>query len=149
MTEPASDGTARQRLDKWLWQARFVKTRSLAAKLVAGGHVRVNSDKASKPALQVGPGDVLTFPQGDLIRVVRIAAIGMRRGPAREAQTLFEDLAPPAEQIAERRDARDARPPRYEGKGRPTKRDRRAIDRAKRAEDVTNDIPPSCPDENG
>ena len=82
------------RLDKWLWQARFCKTRSVAAKLVSGGRVRVNTVKVSKSAYRVGPGDTLTFPQGREIRVVRIVALGARRGPASEAQMLYEDLAP-------------------------------------------------------
>ncbi|PIE11584.1 MAG: RNA-binding protein S4 [Rhodobacterales bacterium] len=112
-----SDTPQKIRLDKWLWQARFVKSRSLAASLVTGGRVRVNSDKAHKPAHSVAPGDVLTFPQGDVVRVVRIAALGTRRGPAPEAQTLYQDLTPPA---PEKR-------PRAGGE-RPTKRDRRAID---------------------
>ena len=114
---------AKIRLDKWLWQARFFKTRALSAKQVSGGHVRVNSTKASKPAQSVGPGDVLTFPQARRIRVVRIVAVGDRRGPAPEAQALYEDLSPPEPPQNERPAA-----PRFEGKGRPTKRDRRKLD---------------------
>jgi len=108
------------RLDKWLWQARFFKTRTLAGKVVAGGHVRVNSLRAAKPAQRVGAGDTLTFPQGDRIRVIRVLAPGERRGPAAEAQTLYEDLTT----------ARDDVPhsPRFDGKGRPTKIDRRSLD---------------------
>ena len=112
------------RLDKWLWQARFFKTRSLSAKMVSGGHVRVNSEKVSKPAHAVGPGDVLTFPQARRVRVIKIVALGERRGPAPEAQALYEDLAPleemPKEEVPQS--------PRFEGKGRPTKRDRRKLD---------------------
>jgi len=113
---------ARIRLDKWLWHARFFKTRGLSAKLVSGGHVRVNSEKVSKPAYAVAPGDVLTFPQSRRIRVIRVVAIGERRGPAPEAATLYEDLSP--------EDAQSDVPaaPRFEGKGRPTKRDRRKLD---------------------
>lgn len=112
------------RLDKWLWQARFFKTRSLSAKVVGGGHVRVNSTRVNKPAFGVGPGDVLTFPQARQVRVVRILALGNRRGPAAEAATHYEDLAPPEPQ------PRNSVPPtpKYEGKGRPTKRDRRKLD---------------------
>jgi len=84
----------RIRIDKWLWQARFFKTRGLAAALVAGGHLRLNGAKTAKPGHAVGPGDVLTFPQGGHIRVVRIQACGLRRGPAPEARALYEDLAP-------------------------------------------------------
>lgn len=111
---------AKLRLDKWLWFARFFKTRGLASKMVSAGHVRVNSVKASKPAQTVGPGDMLTFAQGDHIRVVRIEALGHRRGPAPEAQSLYTDLSGPKNVIP--------RGPKFEGKGRPTKRDRRMID---------------------
>ncbi|WP_417249896.1 RNA-binding S4 domain-containing protein [Celeribacter sp.] len=108
------------RLDKWLWYARFFKTRGLAAKTVTAGHVRVNSKKVAKAATAVGAGDVLTFAQGRAIRVVEIAACGTRRGPAPEAQTLYTDRSPPPPD-------RDVVPPspRFEGKGRPTKKDRR------------------------
>ncbi|WP_297769891.1 RNA-binding S4 domain-containing protein [uncultured Roseovarius sp.] len=114
--------SAKIRLDKWLWQARFFKTRTLAAKEVSAGHVRVNGTRASKPAQAVGPEDVLTFAQGARVRVVRIAELGTRRGPAPEAQALYEDLTDP--------EPKDAVPPapKYEGKGRPTKRDRRKLD---------------------
>lgn len=80
------------RLDKWLWHARFFKTRALSTKLVSSGKVRVNARRVSKPATSVGPGDVLTFPQAGLIRVVRVIAIGDRRGPAQEAQQLYENV---------------------------------------------------------
>ncbi|MDI3335345.1 RNA-binding S4 domain-containing protein [Defluviimonas aestuarii] len=83
----------RIRIDKWLWQARFFKTRSLAAGVVTAGHLRVNGDKTAKPGRAVGPGDVLTFRQASEIRVVRILACGMRRGPATEARLLYEDIA--------------------------------------------------------
>jgi ribosome-associated heat shock protein Hsp15 len=86
------NAAAKLRLDKWLWQARFFKTRALAASLVAGGHVRVNGTPVSRPGRDIGTGDVLTFPQGARIRVVRVLALGQRRGPATEAQALFSDL---------------------------------------------------------
>ena len=111
---------AKLRIDKWLWQARFFKTRSLAAKQVSSGHVRLNGNRVQKPAQAVGPGDVLTFPQGRIVRVVRVEALGTRRGPAVEAQTLFADLT-------EKKDA-PPKNPGFEGKGRPTKKDRRALD---------------------
>ncbi|EAQ03378.1 S4 domain protein [Pseudooceanicola batsensis HTCC2597] len=110
------------RLDKWIWQARFVKSRSLAAGLVTGGHVRVNGMRAAKPSHGVQPGDVLTFPQGDRIRVVRILAPAARRGPAAEAQALYEDMSPPEEKTQIPQGARN------EGNSRPTKRDRRKLD---------------------
>jgi len=105
------------RIDKWLWYARFFKTRALATKLVSGAHVRVNSEKVSKPAHGVGQGDTLTFPQGDTIRVVRVIDCGNRRGPAPEAQALYDDLTPVQE--------KSPPAPKTEGKGRPTKKDRR------------------------
>jgi ribosome-associated heat shock protein Hsp15 len=72
----------RMRLDKWLWRARFFKTRSLATRVVADGQVRVNGTRVTKPAQGVTLGDVLTFAQGHAVRVVRIAGLGERRGPA-------------------------------------------------------------------
>ncbi len=82
----------RLRLDKWLWQARFFRTRTLAATMVAQGGVRVNGTLIARPAQSVGPGDTLTFAQGGRIRVVRIIATGTRRGPAPEAARLYRDL---------------------------------------------------------
>jgi ribosome-associated heat shock protein Hsp15 len=107
------------RLDKWLWFARFFKTRGLAAKLVTGSHVRVNGTRVSKASYAVGAGDTLTFPQADQIRVVRILAPGTRRGPAPEAQTLYDDLTPVLE--------KDASAPEARKGGRPTKKDRRDL----------------------
>jgi len=115
------------RLDKWLWQARFFKTRTLAAKTVSLGRVRVNATRVTKPATAVKIGDGLTFPQGDEVRIIEIAALGSRRGPAPEAQALYADLAPkpdpaetPQKPFAER------------GGARPTKKDRRAMDAVRR-----------------
>ena len=91
MSEPlASEGL---RLDRWLWQARFFKTRALAAMLAGRRKIRVNSTVISKPHYRVRPGDVLTFPHGRTVRIVRVVSLGSRRGPASEAQTLYEDLA--------------------------------------------------------
>jgi ribosome-associated heat shock protein Hsp15 len=84
---------AAMRLDKWLWFARFCRSRSLAAKLCEAGKVRINRVLIEKPAASVKPGDVLTFPQGAQIRVVRVLALGSRRGPPIEARALYEDLA--------------------------------------------------------
>ena len=87
------------RLDKWLWQARFFKSRSLAAGVVTGGKVRIGGQPAVKPARAVGAGDVLTFQQNTDIRIVKILACGTRRGPAPEAQTLLNSMGrPPASQ---------------------------------------------------
>jgi len=87
-----SDGL---RLDKWLWYARFFKTRSLATRLVQSGKVRVNAVAVSKPARTVQVGDVLTFPKEDHVRLIEIKELGTRRGPAPEAQALYDDLDPP------------------------------------------------------
>ena len=80
------------RVDKWLWQARFFKSRALAADLAEGGHLRINGQPTRKPGHGVGVGDVLTFPQANRIRVIRVTALGYRRGPADEAQRLYDDL---------------------------------------------------------
>jgi ribosome-associated heat shock protein Hsp15 len=85
-------GTPTIRLDKWLWQARFFKSRSLSAAAVEQGGVRVNGQRVAKPAHGLRPGDVLTFAQGGRIRVVRMRALADRRGPASEAQALYDDL---------------------------------------------------------
>ena len=105
------------RLDKWLWQARFFKSRSLAAGVVTSGRVRIDGNPVSKPARAVGAGNVLTFTQADATKVVRILGLGTRRGPAPEAQALYEDMSQPVER----------RPynPGGDRKGRPTKKDRR------------------------
>ena len=80
------------RLDKWLWHARFFKTRSIASKYCEEGRLRVNGEPTQKAHYAARIGDVLTFPLGTEIRVVRIVALGERRGPAPEAQALYEDL---------------------------------------------------------
>ena len=85
------------RVDKWLWHARFLKSRGLAAKLVSEGKLRINGERFTKPGKTVRPGDVLTFRLQDRIRIVRILALGTRRGPAPEAQALYDDMSPPPE----------------------------------------------------
>ena len=109
------------RLDKWLWHARFFKTRTLAARQVTAGYVRVDGVRITKAAYPVTSDMVLTFQQGRDIRVIRVLALGARRGPAAEAQALYEDLEPvvksaPIERVGER----------------PTKKDRRALDALRR-----------------
>jgi ribosome-associated heat shock protein Hsp15 len=120
------------RLDKWLWQARFARTRSLAAKLVSAVRFRINGNPTDKAHHAVRPGDVLTFPLGPHIRVIKIVALGVRRGPAPEARLLYEDLDPP--KPAQPKSAEPAVAMRDEGAGRPTKRERRATDRLRSEE---------------
>jgi ribosome-associated heat shock protein Hsp15 len=125
-------GSETLRLDKWLWFARFVKSRSLASKLVEQGRMRVNGTPTAKAHYAVRSGDVLTFALGPHIRVIKIVALGTRRGPAPEAQQLYADLDPPASRIASSSAAAEeqaASGQREQGSGRPTKQQRRAIDR--------------------
>ncbi|MDO6590266.1 RNA-binding S4 domain-containing protein [Loktanella sp. D2R18] len=119
------------RLDKWLWQARFFKSRSLAAGVVTSGKVRIDGNPVSKPARGVGAGDVLTFTQADATKVVRILGLGTRRGPAPEAQALYEDMSP----VVERRPYN----PGGDRKGRPTKKQRRDM-MTHRATDASFDL---------
>ncbi len=85
-----------QRLDKWLWCARFMKLRAGCARWVAAGGVRINRQPTDKPHARVRPGDVLTLAHGTQVRVVRVTALAGRRGPPAEARTLFEEVAEPA-----------------------------------------------------
>lgn len=84
---------AAQRLDKWLWCARFFKSRALAARACHEGRIRVSGQTQPKAHYALKVGDVLTFPLGPNIRVVRVMALAMRRGPPAEARGLYEDLA--------------------------------------------------------
>jgi ribosome-associated heat shock protein Hsp15 len=81
-----------QRLDKWLWHARMTRTRTLAAKLVAAGFVRINGQRVSDPARLVRGGDVLTLALAHTTRVVKIVGFKLRRGSATVAQTLYIDV---------------------------------------------------------
>ena len=82
----------RQRLDKWLWHARIVRTRGDAAKLVSGGRVRLNGARQTSPGHVLKPGDVLTVALDARVRVLKVAAFSERRGDAPSAQTLYEEL---------------------------------------------------------
>jgi ribosome-associated heat shock protein Hsp15 len=84
---------ATQRLDKWLWFARVVKTRTLAAGLVEGGKVRINRARVEKPSHSVRVGDVITVTAHRQVRVLKVLAPGVRRGPPTEARKLFEELS--------------------------------------------------------
>ncbi|TIS77703.1 MAG: RNA-binding S4 domain-containing protein [Mesorhizobium sp.] len=119
---------ARQRIDKWLFFSRAVKSRSLAAKLVVAGRVRINRDKAAQASDLVRAGDVLTITLERRIFVWKVLGTGSRRGPAEEARLLYEDMSPPPMPKGEA--VPDAIPAlRDAGSGRPTKKERRETDR--------------------
>jgi ribosome-associated heat shock protein Hsp15 len=119
------------RIDKWLWAARFFKTRMEAQRLIASGRLRLDGARMSKPHRQVGTGHVLTFPKSKNIRVIKISALAAKRGPAVEAATLYEDLAPPQPRIKSGAPKAVPFEQREQGSGRPTKRNRRQTDRLK------------------
>lgn len=123
----ATEAIARQRIDKWLFFARVVKSRSLAAKLAAGGKVRVNSGKIDQAAYQVKIGDVLTITLDRQVVIYKILAPGERRGPAPEAQLLYEDVTPKPDPKSRKIEV--VQPRRESGSGRPTKKERRDTDR--------------------
>ena len=117
----------RQRIDKWLFFARVVKSRTLAAKLAQSGRVRINGEKAAQSSDAVRVGDTLTITLDRRILVYRVLLPGTRRGPAEEARLLYEDFSP---QPAAAQAPPDALAPVREiGSGRPTKRERRQLDR--------------------
>jgi len=115
----------RQRIDKWLWHARVVRTRSAAASLVGSGMVRLNNERVEQPSRPVRPGDVVTIALDRYVRILKVTGYAERRGSADIARGLFEDLTPPPA----------LKPPvpssgqRDGGAGRPTKRERRETDR--------------------
>jgi len=117
------------RIDKWLWHARFFKSRTLAGKFCQAGNVRLNDKLITKAHVMVGPDDVLTFARGTLVKVVKVINIGTRRGPAPEAQGLYEDLSPPPPKKANRSFIPAKTGEREPGSGRPTKAERRATDK--------------------
>lgn len=120
------------RLDTWLWAARFFKTRALAAEAIDGGKVKVNGGRA-KRAKSVAPGDEIRVKKGPYEFVVIVRALSDRRGPAAEARTLYEETAESIFQRQHLRALLRAEPlPVYKGKGRPTKKQRRAIERERR-----------------
>lgn len=132
-----------QRLDKWLWYARVVKSRTLATGLVQDGKVRVNRERIDKPSQTVKRGDVITLTVHRKIKVLKVLEPGVRRGPAKEASLLFEDLTPepgPAAASGNGASSVESAPVSAHvsfeaGSGRPTKKDRRAIDRLKEQPD--------------
>ena len=124
-----SDAPATLRLDKWLWAARFFKTRSLAAQAVDGGKVHWQGSRA-KPARELRVGDTLDIRIGDLTYTVTVAALSAQRGPAPQARLLYVETAQSVAQREAVAAQRQAAPsPGAERKGRPTKRDARRIHR--------------------
>ncbi len=128
MNGDKGEAAASQRIDKWLFFARIVKSRTLAAKMVQAGRVRVNRDKISNAARTVRPGDVLTVALERQVVVLRISGLGERRGPYPEARLLYEDLTPP-EPPRDKPQAAANVAVREPGTGRPTKKERRMLDR--------------------
>ena len=116
------------RVDKWLWAARFFKSRTLAAAACDGGKIDVN-DQAVKPSRAVRPGDLLAIGLPRIKRIVRVLALSERRGSGADAARLYDDLTPPPPPREMRPAPAAYRPP---GAGRPTKRERREIDRLSR-----------------
>ena len=115
----------RQRIDKWLWHARVVRTRSAAAMLAASGHVRVNGRRIEAASHAVRVGDVVTVALDRTVRVLKVQNFAERRGSSQEARSLSEPVGPPLDQ-----DKQNAPPAQRDaGTGRPTKRERRAIGR--------------------
>jgi ribosome-associated heat shock protein Hsp15 len=120
----------RQRIDKWLWHARIVRTRSAAAALTASGHVRINGQRIDAPSRAVRPGDVVTVALDRAVHVLKVLDFSERRGSADVARRLCEILAPPLDTRC-----KDVPPWPQAPARRPTKRERRAIDRFTGAND--------------
>jgi ribosome-associated heat shock protein Hsp15 len=123
----------RQRIDKWLWHARVVRTRTQAAGLAAAGYVRVNGQRVDAPSRAVRPGDVVTVALDRVVRVLKVVGFAERRGSADAARALCETLEPAPNHPVQR----PLLPPgvREAGAGRPTKRERRAIERLRQGDD--------------
>jgi ribosome-associated heat shock protein Hsp15 len=137
--DEAATAAGTQRLDKWLWFARLVKTRTLAADIVSAGKVRLNRVRIDKPAQTVRAGDVLTLNLNRRIQLVRVLGIAERRGPSAAARALYEELTAEGDVIkpqssssppgAGRQPGEGCPIRRPVGSGRPTKKERREIDR--------------------
>lgn len=121
--------TSSQRLDRWLWYARLFKTRSLAGKSITESGVRLTRDgrtqRTTKASFAVRLGDTIALMKGARLMVVEVMGLGTRRGPAPEARNLYKDHSPPLPPRQTRTPAPFARD---EGAGRPTKKDRRALE---------------------
>jgi len=119
--------TEKIRLDTWLWYARFYKSRSLASKSILAGKLRVNSNKIIKPASKVKINDVLTINHVNTVRIIQIQSIGARRGPAIEAQALYNDLSADVTDASKIKDVSEKS--KKDTNKRPTKKDRRVLDK--------------------
>jgi ribosome-associated heat shock protein Hsp15 len=117
----------RQRIDRWLWHSRVVRTRVAAASLAHAGHVRLNGQRIDASSHPVRPGDVVTVALDRTVRVMKVLGFADRRGSSDDARLLYEDLAMPARGAPQESQSNPAE--RCPGAGRPTKQDRRAIDR--------------------
>ncbi len=102
MTPAAIEDRDWQRLDKWLWCARFMRARADCARLVADGSLRINRQPTDKPHARLRVGDVVTLPLRGEVRVVEVLALAARRGPAEEAQLLYREIAPAASAALQR-----------------------------------------------
>ena len=135
-------GGVGQRLDQWLWFTRFAKTRTLAQDFIERGKVRVNANKVDKVSYWLKAGDAITLSIGHTVRVIKVLGFGQRRGPAKEASGLYEELTPRADETTSLRSAgaSEGMPSchsapdgafRQPVSARPTKRERRVIVRVK------------------
>ena len=119
--------TEKIRLDTWLWYARFYKSRSLSSKAILSGKLRVNSDKIIKPASKVKINDVLTINHANMVSIIKVQSLGFRRGPANEAQKLYEDLS--GDTIGASNIKHVSEKSKKDTNKRPTKKDRRILDK--------------------
>jgi ribosome-associated heat shock protein Hsp15 len=137
--EHVREGDGTQRIDKWLWFARVTKTRTLASELVQSGKVRLNKSRVEKPSHALRVGDVLTVTVNRRVRLLKVTGLGLKRGPSATARTLFEELTADADALKPLAQSSlpfqswqqsEAAPgQRTPGSGRPTKKERREIDR--------------------
>ena len=119
--------TEKIRLDTWLWYARFYKSRSLSSKAILSGKLRVNSDKIIKPASKVKINDVLTINHANMVRIIQVQSLGVRRGPASEAQKLYKDLSGDVTGVSNIKHVSEKS--KKDTSKRPTKKDRRILDK--------------------
>ena len=119
--------TEKIRLDTWLWYARFYKSRSLSSKAILSGKLRVNSNKIIKSASKVKINDVLTINHLNKVRIIQVQSLGSRRGPASEAQKLYNDLS--GHMIDASKIKSVSEKSKKETNKRPTKKDRRILDK--------------------